>query len=273
MKHESLKNVIVLAFVVGVSFTSVDASFAILKNLLKKNNVGLVQSGQLGSISKQISILEETEQELHSQLKSDTEVLELLSNRITEFKRQIENATEARNEIDKEFLVKKLSIVSRSYQNAIEAMQIREQMISLLKKHATLLAEYQEDPSFDKIRLPGKAITNFEDLQKSAQSLFTNMQELDRLKHFRDNAERDSEKRKRVLDVSVKEYEAKQLEHKAFDKDSKALPELEAFSRSQQGEIIDAQFQQLGYKKEATQQKLFKKSTINRCIKTWKWPK
>lgn len=247
------RNVFVTLFALVVVVGVVEPNVAVGRLLTQSTTASQVQ---VSGIDKQVEVLEGVQQDLESQVSNDQAVLESLSDKITVLKKQIEEVTLADDEINKEFLGKKLSIMSRSYQNASEILRTRKAMLEKVREHVTILEGYKVDPLFEKLRHDVKATTNFKDLQKSAQALFAHKEERENLKREQKNARRDSDQRKKALNAVIKDYEEKQNEQRNFDDDTKVAESLKTFSRNQQGEILDAQLQQLGYKKELAQLKV-----------------
>ena len=170
-----------------------------------------------------------------------------------------ERAQRARNtELD--YLNQRLLIANKTMQVLSESVQSYQELIDVVDAHIKLLQEYKEDPEFKKKGFfqEQKALYTIEDFQRINSIVIHYADELLALQERAKNAASDSETLKKNGMLAAQEWEDKKREQKMFraNPGAYAAPERKKFSTKQQGELIDAEEQLLGYKKELADAKL-----------------
>jgi small-conductance mechanosensitive channel len=246
-----MKNFFLFLCIFGIGSVHAAAHFAEAKKLITPSPV-TPKVDQVSVVSKQLEMLEQTNKKMSEKLDEYQRSLDKKSSDLLQVKNRLKNETS-----QKGFYSKKLSLISSTYQSIAENIQAMRQMLTLLEEHITELKSYQADPNFEALLLPKKASFDFEDLKKSAQSLFAAKTRLDELENLKKNTEYDYERRKRALDAIIKEYDACRQRQQGFSQDIIDVDSaLINFTKKQQGELIDEQLEEADYKKQLAELKV-----------------
>lgn len=206
---------------------------------------------QMTLIARQLESLEQMRTKVTDQITHYENELEKIAGEILQIKSHLKKHADNQG-----FLQKKKMLLERTYQTVFEIIQELRQTISMLELYGTELQNYHEDPEFKEFLLPKKSSFDFDDLKKSAQTLFSAKSRLDELENLKKTIEHDHEKRKKALDVLIKEYEVQEQQQKDFSPHDTLNTETASFTQKELGEIFDEQLRFLNYKKQFAQLKV-----------------
>jgi small-conductance mechanosensitive channel len=136
---------------------------------------------------------------------------------VEEIKCQLEGVTAGlKKEPEDEFLNKKLALLNERYQVIKNVQQSREQLITLLDQHITLLQEYLKDPNLKEYKKDLKVLQKdsytFEDLHQLNELIVSKEKNIAHVMEQEKNADTELESRKRTAQATAEGYKKKKEE-------------------------------------------------------------
>ncbi len=211
------------------------------------------ESAPVNPLDRQIQTLEKEKSELGSQAERKAQA-EKISTQIAILKEKLKTASTT----EREFLNKKLSLLSQILQACNELQQAVQQVEGLIAQHQALLHEYKEDPEFKNLRIPVQASYSFDKLQELGQRLLDYKIKISDLEKNKLTSADDLAKRKKALAAIQEEYREKQKQQEEFGLRTSAevTPAENGFSPAQRGELLDEHKRLLSYKKDLAELKV-----------------
>lgn len=190
-------------------------------------------------------------------LKKEKEQLEAARKDFIERKRAILNEINTQIEAvkshleqdpDNDFLVKILSLLNQLQQVIRDQEQEREQFANIIDQHIKVLQDYLLDPQLERyekkeIKIGGRSVYSYADLQMLYEQTVKQKKRLDQLMQKEKNSNAQLENRKKSAAAAAQEFKKKQEEFEKHKKSQSYVGDGFEFSLQQQEELFKLEHQ------------------------------